>query len=70
MRELPVSYNEGTGRFFMRKINTILSVLIVVVLLPLIVTILYQSTQLEEIIDGKANLEVVVDEQLIGIVAN
>lgn len=54
----------------MRKINTILSVLIVVVLLPLIVTILYQSTQLEEIIDGKANLEVVVDEQLIGIVAN
>ena len=54
----------------MRKINTILSLLIVVVLLPLIVTILYQSTKLEDLINGTPQSEAAVDEQLIGMVAN
>lgn len=54
----------------MRKINTILSLLIVVVLLPLVVTILYQSIQLEQLLGGTGQVEAQADEQLIGIVAN
>lgn len=54
----------------MRKINTILTLLIVVVLLPLVITILYQSIQLEQLIGGTGQIEAQADEQLIGIVAN
>lgn len=53
----------------MRKINTLLTLLIVVVLFPLIIAILYQNLQLEELIAGKALSEIQSDEQLVGIVA-
>ncbi len=53
----------------MRKINTLLKLLIIVVLVPLVAAILYQNIQLEEIIKGKNQTESQNDEQVVGIVA-
>lgn len=85
MRNLPVSYIKWTGRFFMRKnrmlrryrpkrdfskkMNTVLSLLALLILLPVLITILYQKMQLEELLGADIQNNAESEEQLVGIVA-
>ena len=58
---LPVSYNKWTGDFFMRekiqrKIDKLLSLLIIVLFVPLFILIVSRRVQLEELLYGTASV--------------